>query len=159
MPHTRIPPPRHRQDQIDDFVYQDSRLYFVEEAKTRRILSGTLSQRALMEFLWTHDGRDYRIEPRMGTALDDIGRDTGVSYQVADLFGREWDVYFKNDASQPWRKSRITAYGQSEREAVIDLLNEGFRREAWSPYFYVRQWGVTDLRDLGLASGNGKAGL
>jgi hypothetical protein len=152
MAHTQIPPPRDRQDRIDDFVRQDERRYIVEVARTGKVIGANLSRWELMEFVWTYGGRDYRIEPRIGVVLDDIGRSTGVTYQLADLFGLEWDVYFKNGGDQPWRKSRITAYGPSEREAVLNLLDDGFKKAAWDDDFYVWMWGLTDLRKLGLVS-------
>ncbi|QNA88712.1 hypothetical protein G4G28_09805 [Massilia sp. Dwa41.01b] len=123
--------------------------YVVEEAGTRKVLAHNLNKRQLMEFVWTHDGRDYYVRPRMGAVVDDMGRDTGAAYQLADMFGREWNVYFKNGADHPWRKSRITAYGANEREAVLNLLEEGFRRAGWPDSFHVRLQGTTDIRDLG----------
>jgi hypothetical protein len=151
MAHTRVPPAASEKDRIDDFLAITERdQYVVEEASTRRVLADGLTKRQLMELLWTHDGRDYCVKPRMGPVFDVIGRDTGATYQLADMFGPEWDVYFKNSAAQPWRLSRITAYGASEREAVLNLLDEGFRRAGWTDYFYVRLHGVTDLRDWGL---------
>jgi hypothetical protein len=104
-------------------------------------------------------GRDYRIERRMGAALDDIGRDTGTTYQLGDLFGPEWDVYFKGGATQDWRKSRLTAFGTNEREAILNLIDDGFRRAAWDDYFYVRLQGVTDLREMGVSYSNTKTRL
>ncbi|MGX9221047.1 hypothetical protein ACWV27_22000 [Massilia varians] len=155
MVHTRIPPASSQDDRIDDFLAATERdLYVLEEAATRKVLIGGLNKRQLMEVVWTLHGRDYRVERRMGTALDDIGRSTGAVYQLADLFGPEWDVYFKNGATQPWRKSRLTAFGVNEREAIFNLLDEGFRRAAWDDYFYVRLQGVTDLREIGAPSKN-----
>ena len=112
MIHTRIPPASTQDDRIDDFLAKTERdLFILEEAATRRVLFNGLNKRQLMEIVWTLQGRDYRIERRVATAFDDIGRDTGVTYQLGDLFGLEWDVYFKNGAEQPWRKSRLTAFG------------------------------------------------
>jgi hypothetical protein len=150
MVHTRIPPASSQEDRIDDFLAITERdLFVVEEAATRRILFDGVNKRQLMELVWTLHGRDYRVERRMGTALDDVGRDTGTTYQLGDLFGPEWDVYFKNGAVEPWRKSRITAFGMNEREAILNLLDDGFRRAAWDDYFYVRLHGYTDLREMG----------
>jgi hypothetical protein len=143
MIHSRIPPAADRQDRIDDFVRVDRNRYIVEEAGTNRILAYGLNKWDLMEFVWTYGGRDYRIDPRMGAVVEDAGRDTGTTYQLADLFGLEWDVYFKNDDAQPWRKSRMTAYGARERDAVLNFLKQGFRLDAWADYFYVRDQGVT----------------
>lgn len=155
MFHTRIPPASSQEDRIDDFLAITERDRFVlEEAATRQVLADGINKRQLMELVWALHGRDYRIERRMGTALDDIGRDTGSSYQLGDLFGPEWDVYFKNGETQPWRKSRLTAFGINEREATLNLLDEGFRRAAWDDYFYVRLQGVTDLRDFDIPCSN-----
>ena len=160
MVHTRIPPASSQDDRIDDFLAITERdLFIVEEAATRRVLVNGVNKRQLMEVVWTLYGRDYRIEPRMGTVVDDIGRDTGVSYQLGDLFGPEWDVYFKNGQTHPWRKSRLTAFGVNEREAILNLLDEGYRRAAWDDYFYVRLHGYTDLRDLGIPSSNTRGRL
>jgi len=160
MIHTRIPPASTQDDRIDDFLAKTERdLFILEEAATRRVLFDGLNKRQLMEVVWTLQGRDYRIERRMGTALDDIGRDTGATYQLGDLFGPEWDVYFKNGAEQPWRKSRITTFGANEREAILNLLDDGFRRAAWDDYFYVRLRGVTDLREVGTTCLNTRSRL
>lgn len=160
MAHTRIPPASSQEDRIDDFLAATERdLYVLEEAATRKVLIHSLNKRQLMEVVWTLHGRDYRIERRMGTALDDIGRSTGTAYQLADLFGPEWDVYFKNGATQTWRKSRLTAFGLNEREAILNLLDDGFRRAAWDDYFYVRLQGVTDLRETGISSTNTRSRL
>ena len=150
MAHTRVPPATSQQDRMDDcMAFTEGGKYVLEEAGTRKVLASGLNKRQLMEVVWTHDGRDYCIKPRMGTVVDDIERKTGASYQLADMFGPEWDVYFKNVATQPWRKSRITAYGASEREAVLNLLDEGFRRTGWTDYFYVRLQGTMDMRGFG----------
>jgi len=160
MVHTRIPPASNREDRIDDFLAITERhLYVVEEAATRRVLFDGVNKRQLMELVWTLHGRDYRVERRMGTALDDIGRDTGATYQLGDLFGPEWDVYFKNGATQPWRKSRLTAFGMNEREAILNLIDDGFRRGAWGDYFYVRLQGITDLREMGVPCTNTRGRL
>jgi|GEM_PF-2951671 len=160
MVHTRIPPASSQEDRIDDFLAATERdLYVLEEAATRKVLFDGLTKRQLMEVVWTLHGRDYRIERRMGTAHDDIGRDTGAAYQLGDLFGAEWDVYFKNGAAHPWRKSRLTAFGTNEREAVLNLLDDGFKRAAWDDYFYVRLHGVTDLREVGATSSNTRGRL
>lgn len=160
MIHTRIPPASTQDDRIDDFLAKTERdLFILEEAATRRVLFNGLNKRQLMEVVWTLQGRDYRIERRMGTALDDIGRDTGATYQLGDLFGLEWDVYFKNGAEHPWRKSRLTAFGANEREAILNLLDDGFRRAAWDDYFYVRLQGMTDLRGMGTTCLNTRSRL
>ena len=153
MTHTRVPPAASENDRIDDFLAETERdKFIVEEASTRKVLASGLNKRQLMEMMWTYDGRDYFIRPRMGAVLDDVGRDTGGTYHLADMFGPEWDVYFKNGSVEPWRESRITAYGESEREAVLNLLDEGFRRAGWTDYFYVRLHGLTDLRDWAISS-------
>ncbi len=86
MIHTRIPPASTQDDRIDDFLAKTERdLFILEEAASRRVLFDGLNKRQLMEVVWTLQGRDYRIERRMGTALDDIGRDTGATYQLGDL--------------------------------------------------------------------------
>jgi len=151
MTHTRVPLAASEKDRIDDFLANTERdKFIVEEACTRKVLASGLNKRQLMELVWTYDGRDYCVRPRMGIVYDDAGRATSTVYHVADMFGPEWDVWFKHGASHPWRESRITAYGASEREAVLNLLDEGFRRAGWSDYFYVRLEGLTDLRELGL---------
>lgn len=50
----------------------------------------------------------------------------------------ERDLYFKNGAAQPWRKSTITVWGSSEQEAGLNALDEGFRRAAWTDDVIVR---------------------
>jgi hypothetical protein len=160
MVHTRIPPASSREEHIDDFLATTEReLFVVEEAATRRVLADGVNKRQLMEVVWMLHGRDYRIERRIGAVLDDIGRDTGTTYQLGDLFGPEWDVYFKNGATQPWRQSRLTAFGSNEREAILNLLDDGFRRAAWDDYFYVRLQGVTDLREMGISCPNARGRL
>ncbi len=160
MVHTRIPPASSQQDRVDDFLAVTERdLFVVEEAATRRVLLHSVNKRQLMEVVWTFDGRDYRIERRMGAVLDDIGRETGITYQLGDLFGPEWDVYFKNGESQPWRKSRLTAFGMNEREAILNLIDDGFRRAAWDDYFYVRKQGYTDTREVGVPCSNTRGRL
>ena len=90
MVHTRIPPASSQQDRVDDFLAVTERdLFVVEEAATRRVLLHSVNKRQLMEVVWTFDVRDYRIERRMGAVLDDIGRKTGIIYQLGDLFGPE----------------------------------------------------------------------
>jgi hypothetical protein len=160
MVHSRIPPASSQQDRTDDFLAITERdLFVIEEAATKRVLLDGVNKRQLMEVVWTLHGRDYRIERRMGAALDDIGRDTGTTYQLGDLFGPEWDVYFKNGAAEPWRKSRLTAFGMNEREAILNLLDDGFRRAAWDDYFYIRLQGVTDLREMGIPYANTRGRL
>ena len=160
MSQSRIPPATTEQDRIDDFLARtESDLYVIEEAATRKVLFEPVTKRQVMEIVWTLHGRDFRVEKRMGAVLDDVGRDTGSTYQLADLFGPEWDVYFKNGAANPWRKSRLTAFGLNEREAILNLLDEGFRCAAWDDYFYVRLHGVTDLREMGLPCTNTRSRL
>jgi hypothetical protein len=157
MVHTRIPPAASHQDHVEDFLAKTEReLFIVEEASTRRVLIHSVNKRQLMEVVWTLHGRDYRIERRMGAALDDAGRKTGTTYQLGDLFGPEWDVYFKGGPTQAWRKSRLTAFGTNEREAILNLIDDGFRRAAWDDYFYVRLQGVTDLREIDIPSSTTK---
>lgn len=160
MVHSRIPPVASEEDRIDDFLARtESNLYVVEEAATKKILFEPVTRRQVMEIAWTLHGRDFRIERRMGMAFDDAGRETSATYQLADLFGPEWDVYFKNGAAHPWRKSRLTAFGLTEREAILNLLDEGFRRAAWDDYFYVRLHGYTDLREMGIPCSNTRTRL
>lgn len=160
MVHTRIPPASSQQDRVDDFLAVTERdLFVVEEAATRRVLLDGVNKRQLMEVVWTSHGRDYRIDRRMGAVLDDIGRETGITYQLGDLFGPEWDVYFKNGENQPWRKSRLTAFGMNEREAILNLIDDGFRRAAWDDYFYVRKQGDTDMREVGVPCSNTRGRL
>lgn len=160
MVHTRIPPASSQQDRVDDFLAVTERdLFVVEEAATRRVLFDGVNKRQLMEVVWTFNGRDYRIERRMGGVLDDIGRETGITYQLGDLFGPEWDVYFKNGESQAWRKSRLTAFGMNEREAILNLIDDGFRHAAWDDYFYVRKQGYMDMREVGVPCSNTRGRL
>lgn len=120
--------------------------YVIEDSATREILAQGLTKRQTIEFAWLSDGRDYAVKPRLCALYDDHGQDTGLTTQLVDIFGAEWDVYFKNGLDLPWRKSRITAYGETERAAMLDLIDAGFEREAWSDAFYVHQIGTTDTR-------------
>lgn len=144
---TKIPTAITDDDRTEHFVYGISReTYTVEDSATHELLAAGLTKRETIEFTWLSNGRDYEIKPRMCTLHDDQGKDTGLTIQLFDVFGTEWDVYFKDGHDLPWRKSRITAYGETERAALIDLIDEGFRREAWSDAYYVHQIGITDMR-------------
>lgn len=146
---TKIPPAITKEE-ISEHIVNDvgNRRYVVEDAATHQILASDLTRRQTMEFTWLHDGRGYEIKPRMGVLHDDLGVATEIKHQLSEAFGMEWDVYFKDGPDQPWRRSRITAYGPNERDALLDLIDQAFARRAWSDAFFVRQVGITDPRSL-----------
>jgi hypothetical protein len=140
MTPSKLPPPQTLDDQHEEFIFgQNGGRYIVEDIETKEILATGLTRRQTVEFTWLHAGRDYRIEPRTGT----VHGDTGIN-QVVDLFGAEWDVYFKDGSDRAWRKSTITAFGPTERAAMIDLLEAGFQRKAWSKAFNVLEVSAID---------------
>lgn len=114
-------------DSVGPFARQ--RVY---ETNSQRELANDVSWRDAVHLALTYDGRDYEIRPRMGTVCDSNGEATGTSVHVNDIFGLEWDVYFRDGEDRAWRKSRITAYGSTERRALSDLLTNVYRYSAWS---------------------------
>jgi hypothetical protein len=149
MAMSKLPPPADREDFIEDFATdQAGGRYIIEQLENNEVIASGLTRRETVEFTWLYAGRDYRIEPRMGTLHDESGCNTGIRLQAIDVFGAEWDVYFKDGSDRPWRKSKITAYGPTERAAIIDLLEAGFKRKVWTARFYVRDIRCTDLRWL-----------
>lgn len=151
MSRTKIPPAITKEEVAEQLIKDVGALrYVVEDAATRQILATGLTKRQTIDFTWLHDGRDYEIKPRLGILHDDNGMATEITHQLSDAFGIEWDVYFKSGPDQPWRKSRITAYGANERIAILDLVDQGFARQAWSDAFYVRQIGLSDIRAMSM---------
>lgn len=149
MLRTKISPASTKEEICEEFI-QDvgCRRYVIEDAETQQILATDLTRRQAMEFTWLHGGRDYEIRARMGVVHDDHGIPTQIKHQLFNEFGLEWDVYFKDGPGQQWRKSRITAYGETERLALLDLVDQAFSRQAWSEAFYVRLIGLSDKRDI-----------
>lgn len=147
MTTTKIPPALTKEERDDDaieFWGCCSRLV-VKDAASEKILKTGLTKRQTMEFVWLYDGREYEIKPRLGTLCDESGCNSGIKYQFVDIFGPEWDVYFKNGHDQSWRKSNITAYGETERDAILWLLDEGFKRQAWPSAFCIQEMGYNEL--------------
>jgi phage repressor protein C with HTH and peptisase S24 domain len=118
-------------------IHEDGRRYLLIDGQTGETLAANMGPRELMKLVWTLGGRDYRLKPRMNPVANSANRTTGGSSPSVGAGTSEWDVHFKNGAAQPWRKSTITAFGTSEQEAILNALDEGFRRAAWTDDFTV----------------------
>lgn len=135
---TKIPPAVTEAERVDDILvaYSMGRCTVVH-LPTRQVVANGVSSREAVEATWIHSGSDYVLRPRMEEPVDE---NTGVKarqQQAVGVFGPEWDVYFKTGVAEPWHRSGLTAYGVTEREAMLALFDDAFRRRAWLPEYEV----------------------
>lgn len=131
MQNTRTPPAT-LDDQRADWVTDVGEVrYQIYEIATDELLAPGLKSLEVVEFMWTRGGRDYELRPRMGVVENCLESDVGTQHQLQGLFGLEWDVFFKLPAEERWEKSRMTAYGQTKRQATVRLLGQAFQVAAW----------------------------
>jgi hypothetical protein len=136
----RLLTPGTREEMEHEFLnYDMGALHCIVDAATGEILKWTRTEREAVEFIWKHNGADFKVAPRIAALYDEFGQKTNLTRQQSNQFGLEWDVYFKSSDTAPWILSRLSCYGASERIARADLLIEAARREVWltSDYFVV----------------------
>jgi hypothetical protein len=127
---TKIPAAVTEDERHKDGVSDSITRYNVVHVPTGEVVAYDVGIREVIEAMWLHSGHDYALRPRL--TQPDEGADTNSEpQQVIGLFGPEWDVYLKGSVSELWQRSGITAYGITEREAVVNLFEEGFCRGFW----------------------------
>lgn len=131
MQNTRIPTAS-LDDQRADWVADAGEVrYRICEIATDEVLATGLKSREVVEYMWMRAGHDYELRPRMGVGKNCVESDAGTQHQLQAMFGLEWDVFFRQPAEERWEKSRMTAYGQTKREATVRLLGQAFEVAAW----------------------------
>lgn len=136
---TKIPPAITKEEREDDLVAGCDGRYEVVHLPTGQVVASRVAAREALEAAWLCGGRDYVLEPRMVASVAEKGDAKAQQQQAVGVFGPEWDVYFKAQEAEPWQRSGLTAYGVTQREAILALLDEAFRRAAWPAEFQLRR--------------------
>lgn len=133
---TKIPPAVTTAEH-NDSLSEPVGFFRVVHEPTGQVIAEGLRPREVIEATWLHSGRDYALRPRLQQLTPENGSAQTELQQVVGLFGPEWDVYIKAGTDEPWHRSGLSAYGITEREAVIRLFEEGFARGPWLPEYDV----------------------
>lgn len=104
-----------------------------------------LTAREAVRHIYTDDGGDYRLEPKMLTnRYDDDDNELPDIQETTDTGDLVFIVSFKDSCIKPWRVSMREAIGKNEDDSLESFLQESFEQTYWDD----TRWHVSTMEEF-----------